>query len=485
LVALGTAAVKDLVLVLYDGDGKEIAVDAVAGEGALVHVCPGGSEDDGRPFVSQPGNVSAAAPPGTGVRRLPYHLVVRAPRGRGAVLVAAFAVANPGAARFDGLFDGVLAPPVSGDEVERRLAGVVAKLAARGFLTGDPPVVEQVAEGEAARRVLSMADSHCYAAAVAASDGVSDVDLFVFDPHGAEIARQLGDERDPSLEVCPAETGPHTVEARVWSGSGTIGLVVLRGPDATEARTTPTLTATAIPEDEPSPAAVVARATEALGARGFGAPRILVDDGDLHTLEAGAIDYRAGAGCTVFLGAATTGTDLDLLLLDASGRLVEEDTGVHATARVAACLPAPATLRLVARAYGRDGRYAVAAVPAPSAIVDVRALRIEEASAPLLARGLLPKVRRTVTLEEGARVEVPLSLPAGRCVAIAAAGSATVGDVDVFVRGRDGRLLASETGAAALARVSRCATADEDLVAEVVAYRGRGDVEVWVLEDRR
>jgi hypothetical protein len=482
-VALGVAAVRDLSLVLYDGDGAEVAADRVPGEGGLVHVCPGGARegDATRPEPGRPRR-GAAGEPGGAARRVPYHLVVRATRGRGAALVSAFALAKPGDARFDGLFDGILAPAVADGEVERRLAIAAGKLTARGFVSSEPPLVEQLAEGEATRRVLPMAEAHCYAVAVAASDGIADVDLFVFDPHGAEIARHLGDERDPSLEVCPAEGGPHTVEARAFSGSGAVGLLVLAGPDLGARRNAPPPGAPTAGEEPTAPAASITRAADALVARGFGAARLLVTDGEIGTLETGALSYRAGAGCTVFFGAATAGTDLDLHLLDAAGRVIEEDTGVHTTARVAACLPAPATLRLVARAYGRDGRYAIAAVPAPPTLVDTRALRIEEASAPLVARGYAVRSQRTVALDEGGRLEVPLSVPAGRCAALAAAGAAGVADVDVFVRAASGRLLASETGAAPLARVSRCAAADEALVAEVVAYRGRGDVEVWLLE---
>ncbi len=75
----------------------------------------------------------------------------------------------------------------------------------------------------------------------------------------------------------------------------------------------------------------------------------------------------------------------------------------------------------------------------------------------------------------------PMNLRAGKCVAIAAAGDEGVEDVDVLLRDASGRLVASDSGPAPYAAVRRCAQASESLEAQVVLYRGEGDVAVRIL----
>ena len=137
---------------------------------------------------------------------------------------------------------------------------------------------------------------------------------------------------------------------------------------------------------------------------------------------------------------------------------------------------------MTVKAYGLDGRYALAMVPAPRAIDTDIELRLDEARAPLIARRYRVLSSSEVVLAQGERRALPLSIAAGSCAAIAAAGDTGFRDVDLFLRDGDGRLLVRESGPAPFASVSRCAQADEDLVIEVVAYQGAGTVTVEQLQ---
>ena len=76
-----------------------------------------------------------------------------------------------------------------------------------------------------------------------------------------------------------------------------------------------------------------------------------------------------------------------------------------------------------------------------------------------------------------------VSIPAGRCVAIAAAGGEGVPDVDLYLRDSAGALVASEAGPSAHATVARCA-ADAAVVLrlEARAPEGTGEVRFATLE---
>jgi hypothetical protein len=469
-VALGGGGLRDLRLALYDGEGTELAADAVPGEGALVHVCPGAEATAG---------MSGHAP---------HHLVATSAEGAGALLVAGFTAPAGTRLRFDGLFDGLLAPRVESAALEARLAVAREPLRARGFVQQGATTVGTLAEGEGLQRTEPLDVEHCYAVVAAASDGLADVDLFVYDAQGAEIARDIGQDAAPALEVCPLEGGPHTVEVRAFSGAGGVALAVLSGPATL--RGAPADGTAGGPGDDAArgdpgteaavdPVAALQPVLAALASRGYGEAVLAVRDGVIAPGEERVHELNAPAGCAVVIVAGGgRGADLDLYLADASGRELERDTSVQPIARASVCRAAAGVLRATVKAYGLDGRYALAMVPAPRAITTDNALRLDEARAPLVARGYRVTQSSEVALAEGERRALPLSIAAGTCLAIAAAGDSSLRDVDLFLRDADGRLLASESGPAAYASVSRCAQAEEDLVIEVVAYQGAGTVTV-------
>lgn len=465
-VALGGSGLRDLRLALYDGEGVELAVDAVSGEGALVHVCPGAEASAGS---------SGHAP---------HHLVATSADGAGALVVASFTVAAGARPRFDGLFDGLLAPRVETAGVEARLNMAREPLRARGFVPQGVATFGTLAEGGALRHVEVLTLDHCYALVAAASDGLTDVDLFVYDTQGAEIARDIGRDAAPALQFCPLEAGPHTVEVRAFSGTGAVALAVLSGsPEAPSpvgedaARGDPTSDA------DVDPVAALQPILTALAARDYGEAVLAVRNGVIAPGEERTHELPVPAGCVVVLGAGSgRGADLDIYLADASGRELDRDTSVQPVARVAACRSAAGVLRVTVKAYGLDGRYALAVVPAPRTVADDRTLRLDEARAPLALRGYRVVQSSEVVVVQGERRALPLSITAGHCAAVAVAGESSLRDVDLFLRDGDGRLLARESGPAAFASVSRCAQADEDLVVEVVAYQGGGAVTVEQLE---
>ncbi len=450
LVTLGGGAIRDLELTLYDSNGREAAIDGAPGEAGLVHVCP--SE-------TGPGSIA------------PHHLVARPLVGDGAVVLAAFVNAPEEGEGFDGLFEGVLAPVAPFFDAEEALAGVRASMRERGLRPESEPVFATLAEGQARRVPVSLEAGRCYVVAARSGEGVTDLDLFLYDDGGAEVARDLGADAAPRIEHCPPQGGRATLELRVFEGAGAVGWVIWSGPGPEQRPPPDTDDPAPTPSDEPF--AALATAAAPLVARGYGEPIFLVRDGPIGPGESRTHEVAFAAGCTLVLGAAGPGeVDLDLYLATEEG-IVDRDTRVRRSAMVAACGDQGRTRRLTVKAYGR-GQYALALLGAPAEIEDLAELRAEASRAALEARGF-----RLVNGErlEGELVEEPRRVPLG-CVAYVAAGGEGLGDIDLLLRNEEGRLLTADTGPEPWASLERCddppATGAARL--EIVPFTGEGSV---------
>jgi hypothetical protein len=464
VAALGGGGLRELRLTLYDGNGDEVAVDGVEGEGGLVHVCPHG------PHLTAP-----------------HHLVLEAREGSGAIVSAVFDSAPEEGEGFEGVFDGVLAPSVPFRDVEERLAQVRSVLRERGLVPLGDPMLEVVAEGEVLRAPMELEAGRCYVVVARGGEGLEDVDLFLYDPAGAEVARNLESDAEPSLEHCPEQTGRHLFEVRAFEGAGAVGLMVatgsLRDEDdpAADGGVEPDPGQAAEDEREGSTGSVALSVTAALRSRDY-EPVLVLREITLMPGEVRSHELLIGPGCHVVVGAAThPGMDLDLYLTDAQGVPVDQDARVEAAARVSACPPEPTLLQVKVKAYGREAPYVLTVMRAPPHVETVRDLRLDEADATLRSRGYERRRDTVVTLARGEPFTQSLKLAAGRCLAVAAAGDRSVHDLDLFLRAPDGRLVASESGPAPWGAVSRCASEDETLELEVLMYRGGGEVRlVWL-----
>jgi len=443
-LALAGGGLRDLRASIYDGDGFELASDDVRGEGALLHVCPAQEE-----------------PP-----TAPHYLELRAFEGSGAVVVGAFE-SEPGAGEgFDALFDGVVAPPVPFREVEEALLEVREGLRERGLVVEGEPFFQRVAEGQELRRALELSAGRCYVVVARGGEGVEDLDLYLYDPRGAEVARDLGADARPRVEYCPPSDQQATVEVRAFQGSGAVGVMVLSG--APEEPAPPPAEEVADAE----PLAVLGAQLEDFARGGFGPPVTIVQDAPLDPGETRTHEVLVGPGCALVVGAGGGELDLDLYLVDPDGHVADRDTRVQHTAQVVACAATPAIYRVTVKAYGR-GRYALARLPAVS-LTDVAEARL---AAVATFDEAAPAARERLRLDEGE--DARFALQAGRCIRAAAAGSASVEDVDLLLRDAAGEAVASDTGPAPWATVTYCAPEDtppRPLSLETRLYRGSGEV---------
>lgn len=449
IVTLGGGAIRDLELTLYDADGREAAIDAAPGEAGLVHICP-----------SEEGPGWSAA----------HHLVARPLVGDGAVVLAAFATEPAEGEGFDGLFEGILAPVAPFFDAEEALAEVRSSMRERGLRPETEPVFVTLAEGQARRVPVSLEEGRCYVVVARSGEGVTDVDLFLYDEGGAEVARDLGADAAPRIEHCPAQAGRATLELRVFEGAGAVGWVVWSGLD--QEREGPLAADDGTPEPADEPFAALAAVAAPLAARGYGEPIFLVRDGPIGPGESRTHEVAFAAGCTLVLGAAGPGeVDLDLYLATDEG-IIDRDTRVRRSATVASCGDQRRTRRITVKAYGR-GQYALALLGAPTDLVELAELRAEPSRAALEERGFR-RVRAQTLIDEA--IEEPVPVPPG-CVGYVVSGGEGLGDVDLLLRSDEGRLLTADTGPEPWASVERC---EEEAVGparlEIVPFTGEGPV---------
>lgn len=456
-VGLGSRGIRDLRMTLVDADGETVGRDEVPGEGALVHACP---PEDGA-----------------------FYLVVQAIAGDGTVAIFEQRSGPEEGGGFEGIFDDVLSPTQPRHELDETMSEVRRALRARGYAPVGEPARDQLDEGGVLRGTFELTGGRCYAALARSVPSVTDLDFFVFDPSGVEVTRDVGAGIEPTVELCPTESGAYLVEARVYSGRGAVESALFL---ANEARS-PSDTLGTVIDEAPrrlEPRAIATSALDRLRQAGFGEPAFLVESESIAPHEVRSHDVRMGPGCVVVLAAGSEpAMDLDLYLADENGRELDRDTTVHATASVRGCFDSARSMRVAIKAYGRFGSYVIATTRAPSSIDDLPTLRLFEITQDVEERGASITERVDLTLGEGERDVRALTIAPHRCVTVAAAGDEGVFDVDLYLRDLEGGLVAAEAGASPQASIERCGGDEgQSLQVETACVDGRGRVAFVTLE---
>ncbi|MBC7174360.1 MAG: hypothetical protein H5U40_18080 [Polyangiaceae bacterium] len=393
-LALAGGAVEELKLALYDSDGRRAAVDSVRGEASLVHACP--PRGHGGPLDADV-----------------FYLKAQVRGGAGAVAIRAFQSPVGSAVGVEGIFDGILAPAADhGDEVASLLDRTLTRLRSREMLPVGRPIIARVLEGEALRRNERLEAARCYVVVARGESMVRGVALYLLDPSGAEVARDLEGRDESRIEYCAMETGEYLIEARAAEGSGDVGVSLLVDPNAAPV---PAQVHPLEPVAEDG-SELVHDAVSALMTRGYTSPRYVVRHAAIRPGETVAHDLVLGAGCSVLIAVPeSSDMDLDLYLANREGEVTSSDRRITAEARLATCRESAQAGRAMIKAYGREGIYTLALLDAPEGASEVRRMRLLEATAPFVARGYNLAAGEGSDFQIGEREEraFPLEVPAG------------------------------------------------------------------------
>jgi hypothetical protein len=162
-------------------------------------------------------------------------------RGRGAWLLLLLGCNDPAASRAaselsaTGSDREATEAPMPDDAAEPRAAiDALAKRYAAG-LVPDAELIEGELRAQERRDYLAVLKAGaCYRVVGASEATLSDFDLALFDPSGALLTEDPGQDRYPVLglhsDICPVQAGSYRVQASAYAGAGRFALRVFRTP---------------------------------------------------------------------------------------------------------------------------------------------------------------------------------------------------------------------------------------------------------------
>ncbi|MFO0627895.1 MAG: hypothetical protein U0325_20120 [Polyangiales bacterium] len=428
---------------------------------------------------------------------------------RAAVLLATGACATAQPARPTGIAPpptptAAVARPLSAS-LEDRVRRVEDVLRARGAVALADRWSAFIPRGALRGFSLATDRPQCLGFVGVSPEGVADLDLFVLDAQGAELARDDRADAHPYARVCSRRAGERLhVFARAAAGSGEVAVLVVTSPplvappldDALGGVPTGLVTGPRTPRGaigadphRPAPESLVdrllapylAQAWSAVGAAG---------NGRLRRQEVGRWTLPAEEGrCYLVQGVGGDGVDdLDLVVHGPDGAVVAQDVALDATPAVRFCAEQRGEHPVEVRMYAGSGAWAVRAVEAPTprgagTMVDLDATgraRHRELVLDAESRGMAPAAEPVRGAPWGSLTQtLRMPVEANRCYLVGAAADAAVVALDVWVSDPAGAVLASDTAERERATVYHCARRAGELMIHVRTATARGS---WVLQ---
>ncbi|MCS6797408.1 MAG: hypothetical protein NZ898_02565 [Myxococcota bacterium] len=114
-------------------------------------------------------------------------------------------------------------------EMLRRVA-----LFAPNMIAATPMQRGRLSTGESQDFQAVLQAGHCFRIVAVGGQGVTDLDLFLFDPAGVQVQQDTAVDAYPVLglnaPICPERAGAYRVQVRMFAGAGEFGVQVYRTP---------------------------------------------------------------------------------------------------------------------------------------------------------------------------------------------------------------------------------------------------------------
>ncbi len=336
--AVGMPEMGNLDLRVLNGDGAELGQD---------------TRDDAHPFVR-----ACVTAPTT------LFVMTSAVVGTGEIALLAMADPPPLAPplgdvlrdRPRGVSNGVRTPrgALGRDPAVRPPAQAIetalASLGARGYRREGGVVNGNMPRGRSEQHPWELSAGHCYTAMAFGGERVEDIDIVVRAPSGEIIGQDVGLDARPEVSFCASDSGPHSIELRLYSGSGEWSLALAEAPTPDRL-----LAPGALPDRLRAAAVAIDASARAEGWAVAMAPL-------LGSAWIGA-EHRVpvilhGGQCYRYAAVATPGV-VDLWLTRPDGAPLAAYTGARSPAQIWACPTRTTRAYLHARTPSGRGEFAL------------------------------------------------------------------------------------------------------------------------------
>ncbi|MEZ4393426.1 MAG: hypothetical protein R3A48_20250 [Polyangiales bacterium] len=330
--------VADLNLVVVDAAGTELARDERADAHPYARVC-----------LRRPGELHVFATVSSGSGQVAVLTAVSPPL-----------VPPPLDEALGGVPTGLVTGPRTprgaiGADRSRPEAGVLltrllAPYAAQGWRPVGAPGEGALHHQEIARWTLLAEAGRCYLLQGVGGEGVDDLDLVVHAPDGSIVAQDVALDSTPAVRFCPAASGAHGVEVRMYAGAGRWALRALEMPAPVDRAEVRDLDPVGRARHRELVLDAESRGMSSMGAALRGAPW-----GSLVTTA----PLRVEAGRCYLVGAAADAAvaGLDLWIADPLGAVLASDTNERERAAVFHCARRDEALTVHVRTANARGTW--------------------------------------------------------------------------------------------------------------------------------
>lgn len=125
-------------------------------------------------------------------------------------------------------------PALPSDAPPLQVIAPAGKRYAPGMIAQGKPFSGKLAQGERSDHLLVLEGGRCYRAVGVGGDGVTDMDLFLYDPAGVQRNQDGSQDRYPLLgtpiEICPVVAGAYRLQVQMYEGGGEFAVGLYRTP---------------------------------------------------------------------------------------------------------------------------------------------------------------------------------------------------------------------------------------------------------------
>ncbi|MBL8683842.1 MAG: hypothetical protein JNK05_32015 [Myxococcales bacterium] len=411
-------------------------------------------------------------------------------QGNGEVLFQIFQGQPGTSAMLAGVWSGGsqqrVAPRSVDAATQSRIAALTQQLRGQGYQQVVAPRASMLGRGEIVSLPTTLRAGFCYTFAIFGGPGARDADLYFLDSTGTVVQRDERADVDAVVrDVCVTNAAQYTVRPRMAEGDGPVWIAAFaRSAQASTAQVSQTSLSMSQGSGGGNDIDDTWNGQQnnllSVGYQADGAPlnRTLTEG------QSADENVTLGAGmCYAIMAVGESRVrDLDLDLLDSSGRPVDRDYAQDPKAIVRLCAPAQGQYRVTVRMASGGGAYRLGLFrwnggTSGAGLSGIAFVRNAEVTRVLQSDGYAGDADFEIfraQIREGANTTRNVTLRASQCYAFVGVGGNGVSDLDLVVQ-KDGQTVAEDRTFTAFPTARFCARNAGQHRVTISSRRGSGE----------